>query len=99
MLIRGGKEYSSMFLNGKEYTSLFRNGKEYGFATSTSFRPRTQDVIDYAATNGYTLPTNLIAYDTLIGELEDSGVLNKLDMFYCFFGDSDAEFKTFNIVD
>lgn len=97
MLIRDGKEYSSMFLNSREYTSLFRGGKEYGFATS--FRPRTQDVIDYATLNGYTLPTDLNAYNTLIGELEDSGVLDKLDLFYCFFGDSDADFKTINIID
>lgn len=99
MLIRNGKEYSSMFLNSKEYTSLFRDGKEYGFTSSASFRPRTQAVIDYATLNGYTLPTDLVAYDTLIGELEDTNSIANLDMFYCFFGDGDANFKTINIID
>lgn len=99
MLIRGSKEYGTMILNGVEYNSIFNNGIEYGFTSSGNFRPRTQAVIDYATTNGYTLSSTLNALDVLIGTLEDSGVLDKLDLFYCFFGDGDANFKTINIVD
>lgn len=99
MLIRDSKEYGTMILNGVEYNSIFNNGIEYGFASSGNFRPRTQAIIDYATTNGYTLPSDLNAYNSLIAELEDTNALNNLDMFYCFFGDGDADFKTINIVD
>lgn len=56
-------------------------------------------VINYATTNGYTLPTKSKLLLLLISRLKQIGVWQKLDVFYVFSGDGDSDFKCINLID
>lgn len=68
-------------------------GAAYGVAT--------QLVLDYASSEGYTIPTTetLTHYDTLLISMNDAGWLDVLDFFYIIAVDNDAiNFSRINIV-
>lgn len=103
MLIRGGKEYSSMFLNGKEYTSVFRDGKEYSFgeAVDLNYYPTLNEAVLMAMSNGYTLPpeSELEYLSDYLYVLDGYGIFQKFDIFYMMLGNGDGDFKTINLAD
>jgi hypothetical protein len=57
-----------------------------------------QAVLDYATTQGYTLPSSgqQTLQNQLVIDLKDSGVWDKLDIFYVFATDGDSDFASIN---
>jgi hypothetical protein len=57
-----------------------------------------QAVLDYATTQGYTLPSagQQLLQNQLIVDLKDDGVWSGLDLFYVFATDGDSDFATIN---
>ena len=58
---------------------------------------RTQNLLEYAISMGYAPPTDLLLFDEYIRKMNP--ILDKMDLFYIFFGDGDINFKLLNIVD
>lgn len=56
------------------------------------------NIVNYANSNRYTLPSNLYPLDNLIQELKKNNIWQKLDVFYVFAGGGSAEFKLINII-
>lgn len=64
-----------------------------------SVSSRTQAILDYANSKGYTLPTDLKAFDTLIEDLYSSGIWALNDLHYIFINNgSDLNFRMINII-
>jgi len=66
-------------------------------ATSNSltiYEPQYKSILDYATTQGYTLPSTAqrLKQNTLLSTLKSSGVWNKLDTFANFATDGDINF-------
>ena len=59
-----------------------------------------RNLITYAQNNSIALPdgTTLSALKTLITDLDDAGILDKLDLFYVFCGNGNINFKLINII-
>lgn len=57
-----------------------------------------RNLISYAQGNSIALPVELAALRTLITDLDDAGILDKLDLFYLFAGSGIIAFKLINIV-
>ena len=57
-----------------------------------------QAVLDYATTQGYTLPSasQQLLQNQLVVDLKDAGVWSKLDIFYLFATDGDSDFASIN---
>ena len=57
-----------------------------------------QAVLDYATTQGYTLPSasQQILQNQLVVDLKDGGIWSGLDLFYVFATDGDSDFATIN---
>jgi len=57
-----------------------------------------QAVLDYATTQGYTLPSSSqqALQNQLVVDLKDAGVWSKLDVFYVFATDGDSDFASIN---
>ena len=66
--------------------------------TGTSFDADYQAVLNYATTQGYTLPSSgqQTLQNQLVVDLKDAGVWNKLDLFYVFAIDGDSDFASIN---
>lgn len=62
------------------------------------FTPEYQAILNYATTQGYTLPsaTNQNAQNTLVANLKDAGIWTELDVFYNFLTDGDHNFAKIN---
>lgn len=60
--------------------------------------PDYQAVLDYATTQGYTLPSasQQALQNQLVVDLKDAGIWSKLDIFYVFATDGDSDFATIN---
>ena len=60
-----------------------------------------QAVLDYATTQGYTLPSasQQALQNQLVVDLKDAGVWSKLDTFYVFATDGDSDFASINFKD
>jgi hypothetical protein len=56
------------------------------------------NILSYARSQGFTLPSTQTqaAQNALIVELKQAGIWNKLDIFYVFASDGDANFATLN---
>lgn len=63
-----------------------------------SFDADYQAVLDYATTQGYTLPSasQKALQNQLVVDLKDAGVWSKLDLFYVFATDGDSDFASIN---
>lgn len=57
-----------------------------------------QAVLDYATTQGYTLPSasQKLLQEQLIKDLKTAGIWSKLDIFYVFATDGDSDFASIN---
>lgn len=57
-----------------------------------------QAILDYATTQGYTLPSasQQDLQNQLVVDLKDTGVWSKLDLFYVFATDGDSDFASIN---
>ena len=57
-----------------------------------------QAVLDYATTQGYTLPSasQKLLQEQLIKDLKSAGIWSKLDTFYVFATDGDSDFASIN---
>jgi len=66
--------------------------------TGTSFDADYQAILDYATTQGYTLPSSgqQVLQNQLVVDLKDAGVWSKLDLFYVFATDGDSDFASIN---
>jgi len=60
-----------------------------------------QAVLDYATTQGYTLPSSSqqALQNQLVVDLKDAGVWSKLDLLYVFATDGDSDFASINWLD
>jgi hypothetical protein len=65
---------------------------------SASFDADYQAVLDYATTQGYTLPSagQQTLQNQLVLDLKDGGIWNTLDLMYLFATDGDSDFATIN---
>lgn len=59
-----------------------------------------KNVMEYANQQGYDFPSkdNVFALKKLIIDLEDTGIIQKLDLLYIFSGDGGIEFRLMNLV-
>ena len=66
--------------------------------TGTSFDPDYQAVLNYATTQGYTLPSSgqQTLQNQLVLDLKSGGIWAKLDTFYAFATDGDSDFASIN---
>ena len=66
--------------------------------TGSLYDPDYQAVLDYATTQGYTLPSlaQRLLQSQLIQTLKTGSVWNKLDLLYIFAGNGDSNFATLN---
>lgn len=66
----------------------------------SGYSAQYQAVIDYAVTNGYTLPSEAvqIADDAMVTALVDAGIWSQIDIFYMFATDGNANFAYINMV-
>jgi hypothetical protein len=64
----------------------------------SSFDADYQAVLDYATTQGYTLPSQSqqLLQNQLVVDLKDAAVWSDLDLFYVFATDGDEDFATIN---
>lgn len=76
-------------------TPVTFNGQ--GFTNTIYLSRYTKNLIDYAKTNSYVLPSNIAALDTFCKQ--SSNILDKLDLLYIFSGNGDINFKTLNLID
>jgi len=62
------------------------------------FDPDYQDILDYATTQGYTLPSlsQQALQNQLVVDLKDAGIWSALDVFYVFATDGDSDFASIN---
>ena len=69
--------------------------------SATTYDSTYQAVLDYANTQGYTLPSlsGQSLQNEIIVELKNNSIWNKLDLFYLFQTDGDNDFATLNWVD
>lgn len=61
------------------------------------YHERTQAIFDYALQNGYTLPSNKIAYDDYIRKIASNGLLEKNDLRHIYCGDGNVNFRLINV--
>jgi hypothetical protein len=81
-----------------------QNGDETGVDCGGScppcsgFYPEYQAVLDYATTQGFTLPSaqEQIDQNQIVMSLVDAGTWADLDIFYVFAGDGDSDFAKIN---
>ena len=98
--IINGKVVKSAFVNGKKVKLLVKNGVVFFRPqTQPQYDESTQAIIDFANSQGFLLPTNLVAVDNLIKAMKASGEWYDLDRFWCFAGDGDLNFKRINWID
>jgi hypothetical protein len=69
-----------------------------GSQVVTDFDADYKAVLDYATTQGYTLPSSSqqLLQNQLVVNLKHSGVWDKLDIFYVFATDGDSDFASIN---
>jgi hypothetical protein len=69
--------------------------------SATTYDSTYQAVLDYADTQGYTLPSlsGQSLQNEIIVELKNNSIWDKLDLFYLFKTDGDNDFATLNWVD
>lgn len=96
MMYRNGRYYDRMIRNGVTYDRMVRNGVTYG--GSNSLDPATAAILDYASLNGYSPVSDTAKYDSFIRTIKQSGVWDKLDVFYLFATDGDNGFRLINMV-
>jgi len=67
-------------------------------AGSEIVTPEYQAILNYATSQGYTLPSagNQSQQNSLVAALKDAGIWAELDVFYCFATDGDADFSFIN---
>jgi hypothetical protein len=65
------------------------------------FETEYQAVLDYATTQGYTLPSysTQLLQNTLVGDLKSNGNWTDMDIMYVPAGDGDEDFATINWID
>ncbi|WP_018629175.1 hypothetical protein [Niabella aurantiaca] len=88
-----GQETARIYHGGVEIGKAYRNGS---LVFDNSLHAITQAVLSYATGQGYTLPSDLGAYDAHIRGVEV--VLAKLDLYYILCGDGGTGFKLINVV-
>jgi hypothetical protein len=66
--------------------------------TTSAFDADYLAVLNYATTQGYTLPSESqqLLQNQLIVDLKDGGIWSKLDIFYVFATDGDSDFASIN---
>lgn len=79
---------------------MFNAPSFFGFRSNTGggFDTDYQAVLDYATTQGYTLPSasQQALQNQLVVDLKDAGIWSKLDTFYVFATDGDSDFASIN---
>jgi len=68
------------------------------YSPPSNFDPDYQALLNYANTQGYSLPTDAQQFDQnyMVQQLKQFGIWNKLDLFYVFATDGDEDFATLN---
>jgi hypothetical protein len=79
---------------------MFNVPSFFGFKAGSEFIPDAdyQAVLNYAITQGYTLPSasQQVLQNQLVLDLKTAGVWSKLDIFYVFATDGDSDFASIN---
>jgi len=78
---------------------LYPFGKGSASETPTpSFEPEYQAILDYATTQGYTLPSSSqqTLQNSIVSSLKSAGIWNDLDLFYVMATDGDSEYSRLN---
>lgn len=67
--------------------------QNYNRGISTNFEPEYLDILEYAQSQGYELPSYVqrIQQDSIIKRFKANGIWNDLDIFYLFAHDSDSK--------
>jgi len=96
--INWGKIYESTAWGSGVTDNNISWGKSYADLAGGGFDADYQAVLDYAATQGYTAPSESqqTLQNTLVTDLKTAGVWDKLDLFYCFATDGDSDYATLN---
>lgn len=77
---------------------VYIGGQKYKWVDPFERHQLTKEIINYANSNGYTLPTDLDAYDYLIKGLDELGLIGGADRLYISaVPGSDMNFRSINI--
>ena len=83
---------------GNVWGSVIMNVEKDGITPTPTIDPDYQAVLDYATTQGYTLPSTSgqTLQNNLVVSLKSAGIWSDLDLFYVFATDGDDDFATIN---
>ena len=89
---------SKLYLGSTEIQKAYLGSNLVWDKTGGGFDADYQAVLDYATTQGYTLPSasQQALQNQLVLDLKSGGIWSKLDIFYTFATDGDSDFATLN---
>ena len=93
----GTNDIGSVYLGTNAVSAVYLGTNLVWSGTDADY----QAVLDYATTQGYTLPSasQQALQNQLVVDLKDAGVWSKLDLFYVFATDGDSDFASINWID